>query len=280
MYILIEFLICTQAMKSINIAKTIQVSLSHESSNNVIELTDNILPTNLNPRHDIISKNKFIKNLKAYASIKSVPEAELPDFLLEDSETEKLAKVLDVEWGAQRKQLNLLIKNSNDNEWMSIGEISLLNPAGYPYRIYNLLDIVTDNLAFELSSDAKLAVQIENVGYGLLTTDDKVNIYGSYIEEIVIDDSIKPITSIFEKTVLVNQESVIAVLPNSQRKYLIIQNNNPHEIYFSLSNLSGSGSTVIKPNGHFELFVNNVPYFGEISIYSEYNSSVLIVEGS
>lgn len=267
-------------MKSFNIAKTIQLSLVQENGSNVIKLTDNSLPSNFNITNNIISRNKFIKNLKAYVSIKSLPEAELPNFLIEDSETEKLNKVLDVEWGAQRKQLNLLIRKDNNSDWMPIGETSLLNPTGYPYRIYNLLDIVTDNLAFELSDTASLGVQIEDVGYGLLTTDDKVNIYGSYIEEFVINDSMNPITNIFERTVLLDQESIIAVLPNEQRKYVIIQNNNNHDIHFSLSTNAGSGSTVIKSGGHYELFINNVPYYNEISIYSEYNSSVLIVEGT
>lgn len=267
-------------MKSINIAKTIQVELSQQSSNNIFELTDNTLPDNLNPNYQVISRNKFIKNLKVYSSIKSIPEANLPDLRLEDSETEKLLKALDVEWGSQRKQLNLLIKNNDNSRWMPIGETSLLNPSGYPYRIYNLLDIVTDNLAFEIGDTAKLGVQIEDVGYGLLTTNDKVNIYGSYIEEFVIDNSISPITNIFEKTVLINQESVIVVLPNKQRKYIIIQNNNNHDIHFSLSQNAGSGSTIIKAGGHYELFINNVPYFGEISIYSEYDSNVLIIEGT
>lgn len=266
-------------MNNFNIAKTIQLSLTQQSGNNIIELINNSLPTTFNPTNNIISRNKFIKNLKAYASIKSLPEAQLPDFLLEDSETEKLNKVLDVEWGAQRKQLSLLIRKDSNSDWMSIGETSLLNPSGYPYRIYNLLDIVTDNLAFELSDTASLGVQVEDVGYGLLTTDDKLNIYGSYIEEFVIDDSVQPITSIFEKTVLLNQESVIAVLPNEQRKYVIIQNNNTHDIHFSLSQSAGLGSPIIKPGGHYELSINDVPYFDEISIYSEFNSAALIVEG-
>ncbi|MGB3761270.1 MAG: hypothetical protein WBA07_33665 [Rivularia sp. (in: cyanobacteria)] len=267
-------------METINIAKSIRIALNASTQDGLIQLTDNNNLFNLSPHQRVISRNKFIKNLKAYASINSLPEAVLPDLLLEDSEFEKLNKVLNVEWGANRKQLNLFIGSGTEDDWMPIGETSLLNPAGYPYRIYNLLDILTDNLAFEMGNDVALAVRVEDVGFGLLADNDKVNIYGSYVEEIVIDDSIQSITSIFEKTVLVNEESVIAVLPNEQRKYVIIQNNNPHEIYFSLSNLSGAGSVVIKPNGHYELFTNNVPYYGDISVYSDYNSIVLIVEGT
>lgn len=267
-------------MKSFNISKTIQLSLTENSSNNIIELTTSDIPEGLNPRHKIISRNKFIKNLKAYSSIKSIPEVPLPDFNLEDSETEKLLKVLDIEWKEQRKQLNLLLKNSNNSEWINVGETSLLNPSGYPYRIYNLLDLIEDGLMFEMASTANLAVQIEDVGYGLLTPSDKVNIYGSYIEEFIIDDSIQPITNTFEKTILLNQDNAVAVLANKERKYILIQNNNDHEIHYSLSNNAGNGSPIIKPGGHYEFSTFNVPYYGEISVYSQYNSNVLIIESS
>lgn len=265
-------------MHTINIAKSIKLRLNSQSSDNIFQLTENNDLSNLNPRHSIVSRNKFIKNLKAYTKINSTAETAIPDFNLEDSETEKLHKVLDVEWNSERKQLDLLVGNSADNDWMSVGETSLLNPNGYPYRIYNLLDLLTDNLAFEFGDNLNVAVKITDVGYGLLTGTDEVNIYGSYAEELVIDDSIQPITSTFEKTAILHNESIIAVLPNIYRKYLIIQNNNTHNIYISLSDLSGIGGIVVKPGGHYEFSTHNVPYFDEISIFSEYNSSVLIVE--
>lgn len=264
-------------MKTINIARTIRTSLDLNSGTDIIQLTSDSPLVNLNPRHTIISRNKYLKNLKTYASITSLPEVELPDFELEDSETEKLHKVLDIEWGANRKQLNLLFGVEND--WLSVGETSLLNPSGYPYRIYNLLDLVTDNLAFEMGDSAALAVQIQDVGFGLLQGADKVNIFGSYIEEIVIDDSTQPITSIFENEVIINSESTLALPSNRNRKYVIVQNNGINDVYVSLSNLANKGSIKIRPNGHYEFDTSHVAYYGDISVFSEYNTSVLAIEG-
>jgi hypothetical protein len=53
-----------------------------------------------------------VKNLKAHAKINSLPPIKLPDFQLEDSETDKLYKTLDIEWGSARKQLNLYISDN------------------------------------------------------------------------------------------------------------------------------------------------------------------------
>lgn len=264
-------------MKTINIARTIRASLDKNSGTNIIQLTSDSPLINLNPRHAIINRNKYLKNLKTYASITSLPEVELPDFELEDSETEKLHKVLDIEWGANRKQLNLLFGVEDD--WLSVGETSLLNPSGYPYRIYNLLDLVTDNLAFELGDNSALAVQIQDVGYGLLQDADKVNIFGSYIEEIVIDDSTQPITSIFESEIVISSENTLALPSNQNRKYVIVQNNGSSDVYISLSSLANTGSIKIKPSGHYEFNTSHVAYYGDISVFSEYNTSVLVIEG-
>jgi hypothetical protein len=263
-------------VQSINIAKTIKVSLNASTQDDIIQLTASDSLFNLSSKETIVSRNIFIKNLKAYASIKSLPEAELPDFLLEDSETEKLNKVLDVEWGANRKQLNLLLGVEND--WMSIGETSLLNPAGYPYRIYNLLDIVTDNLAFELGDNASLAVKIEDVGFGLLDENDVVNIYGSYIEELLIQDSYV-VNSVAEFSYLIDNESIIVSAANQNRNYFLLQNNSEHLIFLSFSNLSGANGINIKPGGHYEFSASKVAYYGDLSVYCEYNASVLVIQG-
>lgn len=265
-------------MHSINLVKSINLKLDASSGNNIIPFMLSDFEVNINPRHKILSRNKYLKNLKAYSAIKSIDEADLPNFNFDDSESEKLNKVLDIEWKSPRKQLNLLIGSSSD--WMPIGEISLLNPMGYPYRINNLLDLLTDNLAFELGEETQLAVKIEDVGYGLLTNTDLITIYGNYVEEVVIDDSTQSITSTVEKIVNISENSSIVATTNSNRKYCLIQNISENNIYLSLSNQSSKNSIKILPNGHYDFDVNNVAYFGEINVYSEYNSNVLVVECS
>ena len=182
------------SISSVNRAKTIAVPLNAGSGDQIITVYEGsglTIGSELVPAHTIVSYNVFIKNLKAFAEINSLPEIALPEFELTDSETTKLYKTLNVEWRSARKQLNLFI--AADSDWRKVGSVSLLNPSGYPFRIYNLLDLFTDNLFFELGENGKIGVQIEEVGYGLLFGNDSVIIHGSYVEEIFTNYTEPPI---------------------------------------------------------------------------------------
>lgn len=185
-------------INSINRVRSITLSLLSENSE-IVPIYENpglAVGDELLPSHTIVSFNCFIKNLKAFASVRSLPEAPLPNFNLEDSETDKLYKTLDIEWKSPRKQLNLYVSSGED--WHQVGSVSLLNPYGYPFRVYNLMDLFTDNLALELGDNSKIGIQVENVGYGLLKTADKVTIHGSYVEEIFVNfPSDAPVVNVF-----------------------------------------------------------------------------------
>lgn len=179
----------------INRAKTIAVPLDATSGNQVITVHDNAglsIGDELFPGYTVVSYNCFVKNLKAFTQIDSLPEINLPDFDIADSETDKLYKTLTVEWQSARKQLNLFV--STGFNWEQVGSTSILNPSGYPFRIYSLLDMFTDNLYFELGENGKIGVQMQDVGYGLLSGNDSVVIHGSYVEEIFLQSQEAPIT--------------------------------------------------------------------------------------
>lgn len=266
-------------MHTINIAKSIKLSLNSTSSDNIFLLTNSDSLTNLNPNNRILSRNKFVKNLKAYSNIQSLPEAEIPNFLFEDSETDKLNKVLDIEWGSERKQIGLLL--GSDNDWMPIGEISLLNPTGYPYRIHNLLDTITDALAFELSGEINLGIRIDDVGYGLLQLTDTVNIFGSYIEELVIDDSTQPMTNFLQSRQVIDTNSIVVLPENLNRKYVLISNEGESAIHLNFGETSNLSAFSIKPGGWYEFTTATLGYYGAISLISDaINSDVLIGEGT
>lgn len=181
-------------VSSINRIKTIAIPLTVDSGNAIIPIYENSglsIGDELVPEHTIVSFNCFIKNLKAFAQIKSLPEINMPDFALTDSDTEKLYKVLDIEWKSPRKQIALYI--STDDNWLEVGSLSLLNPSGYPYRTYNLMDLFTDALAIEIGDNAKIGVQVQDVGYELLRIGDIVTIHGSYVEEIFVKYDEKPV---------------------------------------------------------------------------------------
>lgn len=181
-------------ISTVNRVKTIVIALTENSGDSVISLYTNeglTLGAELVPGHKVISFNCFVKNLKAYASISSLEAVKLPEIDVMDSDTQKLYKLLDVEWTSPRKQLDLFISNNSDS-WEPIGSLSILNPSGYPYRIYNLIDLYTDNVAIELGDNAKLGCRVKDVGYGYLLNPDKIVIHGSYVEEIFVEYEEKP----------------------------------------------------------------------------------------
>ncbi len=174
-------------ISTLNRVKTITVGLS-PASNDIVTIYQNsgvTIGNELMPGYTVISFNCFLKNLKAFAKIQSLQEAPLPNFAVEDSATDKLYKTLDVEWKSPRKQLSLYIASGNQ-AWSQVGSVSLLNPYGYPFRVYNLMDLFTDNLALELGDNSQIGVGIDQVGYGLLMANDQVTIHGSYVEEIFV----------------------------------------------------------------------------------------------
>jgi hypothetical protein len=216
------------AITQIAQSKNIAIPLTHQSGNDLITIyqtTHLSIGRDYLPKQKLLAFNVFLKNLKAYARIKSLPEAPLPEFELTDSETQKLYKVLDVEWNSPRKILDLLIKSS-ETDWAVIGTVSMLNPAGYPFRTYSLFDLLTDNLVFEMGTNTSLGVRINNAGFGLLDPTDSVVIHGSYTEELflfaedppinisvsvngIVGTPSDPNTPIFDNASVVNNLSVV-----------------------------------------------------------------------
>lgn len=182
-------------ISTINRVKSITVSLNAATGNSILPIYQNsnvTVGSELLPGYKVVSFNCFLKNLKAFAKIQSLEESPLSNFALEDSATDKLYKTLDIEWKSPRKQLSLYIASGNAG-WSQVGSVSLLNPAGYPFRIYNLMDLYTDNLALELGDNSRIGITVDEVGYGLLEAADTVTIHGSYVEEIFLENKEPPI---------------------------------------------------------------------------------------
>ncbi len=141
-------------------------------------------------QRDKMTVNSFIKNFRATSSVVSLPEAPFPQFTDEDTEQDQIQKALEVEWASARIQLNLWDWNQNTSSWVFIASASLLNNAGYPYKVLNLLDLLTDNLAEELGANAKIGVNLQDVGYGRLKAIDKLTFRGAMAHEVVIVSTI------------------------------------------------------------------------------------------
>ncbi|MCV3216026.1 hypothetical protein OGM63_21360 [Plectonema radiosum NIES-515] len=252
------------AISTFNKAKTIVKSLSFGTGQTIVPIFSNNLTGDYPGQ--IVSVNAFVKNLKAHAKISSLAPVKLPNFTLEDSETDKLYKTLDIEWGSARKQLNLYISD-NQTDWYQVGAISLLNPSGYPYRIYNLMDLITDNLAIELGDNGRIGVQVQDVGYGALQAGDSITIHGSYVQEIAVDSDSATLHTTNDFEEIIDIESTIVLLANPLRKYVAFTNNGNHPIYLNLGDTATLGQGIyLTPAGSFDF---DKPYFGAISAIAE-----------
>ncbi|MBW4667203.1 MAG: hypothetical protein KME60_07110 [Cyanomargarita calcarea GSE-NOS-MK-12-04C] len=270
-------------MFAFNKVKTISLVLNASSGSQIVEVFP--LPdvsTFGIETSKLLSLNTFVKNLKAYAKIESLPAIQLPNFQLEDSETDKLYKTLDIEWGSPRKQLNLYI--SNNNQWHMIGAVSLLNPAGYPYRMYNLLDLYTDNLAIELGQDGKLGIQIQDVGFGLLQSNDTVTVHGSYLHEIAAIDAATtasaalPIQIISQQEFLISFDDELITIASYEenRKYLLIENIGSGEVTLHFGG-SSAAQISINSGGNYEFSVGAL-YWTQ-TVHATGNTIVRVTKG-
>jgi hypothetical protein len=247
-----------------NIAKNINKQITTAEGGNVVTVVDNAVDSALN----VISVNTFIDNLKVYAFIGSLEPVKLPTFKLEDSESDKLYKTLDIEWKSPRKQLDVLI-SGNGTDWNLIGSVSLLNPSGYPYRMYNLLDFFTDGLGARLGNNFKIGVQVKDVGYGVLSGDDKLTVHGSYLQEYVksvsgggtATASFTPIQNIIQidnLTLASTGEEPRPLVDNEPtRKYLMIENTGEGIATLFIDN-NPTFKIIINPGGNYELGIGSL----------------------
>ncbi len=265
-------------LSSYNKVRTISTKITAQSGSGIIPIIINDL-SGITAPGDVVSVNLFVKNLKAFTQIKSLAAVNLPNFGIEDSETERLYKLLDVEWKSPRYQLSLYISD-NSTDWHLAGAISLLNPSGYPYRIYNLMDLYTDNLAIELGENGRVGVQIENVGYGNLQPTDLITIHGSYVKEVIINSPARINSSIPFASQLAPNASSLLVPLNLNRKYVAITNagNNPAWIHFSATATLGEGIYLAGKGGAFDFSITDTPHLGAISAISSDSTTITGIE--
>ena len=159
-------------------------------SSDVVQIIYND-PTYANTRFGITEgyqSNGYITELYAYCEIESLNEVPLPDYQLEDTQSDKILKTLNSVWGptTPKYYLQLWRWHSGLSLWLPRGKISLTNPEGYPYTISRPLDLLTDNIARDMGEKFKLGVSIVDAGQGLLKSADTVVIDGCWKQDVRI----------------------------------------------------------------------------------------------
>ena len=116
-------------ISTINRIKTVanKLKVGDGSIITIYENTGLTIGNELIVAHEIISFNCFIKNLRAFALINSLAEISLPNFTLDDSETDKLYKTLNTEWNSTRKQITLYISNQLITKFYTLDHLITVN---------------------------------------------------------------------------------------------------------------------------------------------------------
>lgn len=217
----------------------------------------------------------FITDLRAKVRISSIPEKPLPTLDLEQSRTERLTAVRDLEWMGQRYELGLYLQSARLGP-LHIASISLLNRQ--PYYHVNLLPYFTDNALINFASDAQLLARIENAGYGFLSGFDEVVIFGSVKEELTTLPTESREISYCQSYGLTVGTTAVQLLPtNANRLQATFTNaSTANKIYLNYGTTAAQNTgIVLMPNGgSYEINETN-PYKGVISAIASASGSTL-----
>jgi len=159
-----------------------------------------------------VSYSGFITSLRATINIKSINEFQLPQTSPLDTAEDKARKQREAVLSSPRILLNLYLKNSQQSTPLLVGGILVFNR--FPYYYIPLIPYFSDTSTFDIAPDTTIAVQLQDVDYGLLKNDDRITIVGSAIEEGVYftykeatSNPLPPVT--IEPTYLLNNSSLI-----------------------------------------------------------------------
>lgn len=250
-------------METYNRNRPITVKLDASSTDRIITVFENKPEPDdaaylRNADHVIL--NGFIKTFRATSILNSIPEAQLPNFSVELSRAERLSRTRNVEWTQARKELQLYLAETPNN-WFPIAKASLLNIP--PYRMIDLMEYFTSNLAIELGSTGAIGVSIVNAGYGLLGPTDSVYIHGSATTEVVvIPRELQPINQCTPYGWTVGTVSQVLMGAMEGRKQITLTNTGPGKIYINVGGdaVLGEGITLMPNGGSYEFNRTNYPF--------------------
>jgi hypothetical protein len=270
------------AINLVTKTKTVIKSLKTSDGSNIVEVyrspsTADWLPADTR----IITANSFIKNFRLYCQLnETFPAIDLPDIAITDTKMQQVTKTVDAYWKGARKQLNIYLAELSNN-WVLLGQVSLVKMAGYPYQLIALMDTLTENIAIELGMDSAIGVSVTDVGYGGIVDGDILNFIGSVVEEYSIVSVYTPTTYTTTNTII--GKAPVKTLPiNLNRKSFRITNQSNSMVFLSLSeNTNPVFGIQLQPNGdfyhHSEL---ESQYTGSVWAHSwADNSNLLIMEG-
>ena len=216
----------------------------------------------------------FLQSLRVRIDISSIEESDIPNLEPESTRAERLAAVREMEWLSKRKELEILVRN-HEMPWLELFRISLLNRR--PYYIVNLLPYFTEGSDFLMGNTLQVAARIKNAGYGLLSDNDTVTIFGGVQEQAwYLDPNSQPMVTNSNSTTYnnctnyafppVTDVSSVILEENTNRKYTMLINNGVNRVWVGQGEVATAGEGIfIEPGGHYEITSNNT-YTGALSV--------------
>jgi len=146
----------------------------------------------------------------AYLSAESFAEVALPELNLADGDTDRMVKILDVQWGAPRLHAEILLSPDGTN-WTAIALIAFLNAGGYPFSLVDMLPYLTSDVAREFPAGLRLGIRLIDVGYGLIKGGDKIVLDGNWVEEYSLKDAASSIGTVITPDLTSIEQDIISL---------------------------------------------------------------------
>jgi hypothetical protein len=128
-----------------------------------------------------------------------------------------------------------------------------------PYYYLDLINYFTSAGTFDVAPDATIAVQVQDVGHGLLQANDRILLLGCAVEESPYSYSeAAPVAQIPIGSRMVTNNisitSAVIVNSNPQRKRIVFFNNSINDVYLDTVSSISPYSYLVKlvPNAYYE----------------------------
>jgi hypothetical protein len=182
----------------------------------------------ISSRQNTLFVERYIKNLKCRCRIKSLPFVPAPMPPLGVTDNEKLQAIVENEANNPHKLIQMLIKESDSllAIWGEIASIYLLNRnQGYNVRL-SLYFAEGDIL--ELDDKGIFAIRVVPDGYGVLSGEDYLHIYGLHKEIVtVVPKEVGPMNFTHKRETIPAGTVKKIVNSNPDRRYLLVNNIVP-----------------------------------------------------
>lgn len=220
----------------------------------------------------------------------SLPEIQMPDYLDEDTPSQRLSKSKSVIWDAPAYRLILYLAHKG-GDWVEFPFYNLSKTYGFPYTSTNILRGLTSDLARDVSEGGKVGIAFEDIGWGLPKTVDSItfdavvkvdyewtNPYSISISQPVVVQT-ATVQQVVQKSdsytnTRVGTTAVQLMGSNDARLSGQIKNNSSVIIYYGLGSTPSTSvnSGAVQPNAVVNLPAGNKTYVSVIAASGLTNS--------